>query len=1663
MTWTTPRTRGGGRVAPSTAPLVIRTGKGKQGSRVLSVRAHVTLRDVTFDVTSPKKGKQVGTVSGKHTGDHPRTGSKYSEGHTPNTEGVEVSFDPNTGHLFATESNYGIRAAEEITIIGNKGYVRGKVTYWTKADAQRAGIQTDTVKIRGKVARPVNREIWPEGGRQHEGLQSISSAKTETGRPAGEPPTAFKNLYDIGRANKKVTKTHKDGTTEEVAEARAIKQGDTHLQLGSGANEAAANWLGGGKRKITVLSYDPYNRSLAQNNETIRLIHKNKTDHASIFNVMNVIKEADARLLLLRQAADGVKPGGKVFIAGEYRVSGAKVGVGQQTKNGWQENRTLQSYADEVENSGLFADVTVDKKRGIITATVPKETKADKAVRESAQGGEEFVGTKFLHQGEEAGEIAGTTAWVAEAGQAFIRGVTSPDMSTALHELAHAWRLIQANLEIPEASRVAQGGLRDAEIETLSKALGVEDGKWTKEAEELLARYYEKYVLEGVIERQPGISDRSFGILQVSMARLSKRMRQIYDGYDTVLPADDIPPALREFFDRSTQRNNVEDVIESLGDEARAYYETLTIGAARGSKPTEVEQRLKDYMDRLDDAYPGWREDRSLLPTGKKGELTRRKRAVDRQRGMAEEAATAAASRMERSRIVEEELEGLHKAFDEKHPEGWTDETLSPDDLARLRHFQNQRQALERDIGFASEHLEPETRGGRDVPHSGIDEAKRRTDLPINVSKVSSPRPGAGTFGSVEIHSADDARNIFEGHVAEEIDWLRSAKQRDLLRIQEEEAAGYTNMHAASRKGSAKMLKLFRKHGEEGIQYLARSRAIRRFANDIFESASDAAARIEGAAARGEVDDKAKAEFLHYTGMFEPLTEVLNSISHKAGLLLADMKKDPWGSVQELRNEEAIHAILTETNKRLNAFHGGAETVDTYIERMMVAMKEGELNLLNQVVTRGGDRLDTVLEVFYNSILSGPRTHMVNTLSNTIYGTMLHFERKFGRGVLRRLAGDDQYPKAMAATMGLRQILMDSFRVARIALAEGSGQLDPAGSRAAFDTNRGVFAGKQTLSYAERMTGKRAEDLPGPFGHAINAVMQTISVGGWPTRFLGAEDELFKQLHNRLIVIDELGMQAVKKFPDDPTAQATFVREEFDIIVGDGNLFTKRRIKFEGLREAAAKGITSKMERTKYAEQYFNKTWTPERGAIAERALGFARKSTFTNPNGYRRDIEGNVVEALGANPISQGIQKLGMVLQEAGSQVRWIRFLAPFINTPTNLLSEASDHLLSPVFDGIIPGAKKLRQIVRKETDTITSELDPRAKEEALGRLALSSTIISLVWMKTMSGEITGSGPRDPEAQRLLRGAGWQPYSVRFGDSYFGYGRLDPLASVVGIVADIAEGMNGNPYMDDPEEEGIKALMMGSMMAVFRNLSEKSYLSGMINFASALDNPDYYGRAFANNLSGALVPNISAQIAGQLDSTSREMRSIVDTWKSRIPGLGSDIMPKRNFIGEEEKRVQYAGGPLLGLLMPIPYSEVSSDPIRREVTKFGEVVGPPDATKYGTLDLREYHNNRGQTAYDRYQELQGSVKLRGRTVRDELEKLIDSRSYQRMPDFAADGSTSPKMGEIRKTVRNFRKAAWDELLREFPLLEQNHAITLSNRTARRKGRAEKDLLSLIR
>ena len=131
--------------------------------------------------------------------------------------------------------------------------------------------------------------------------------------------------------------------------------------------------IGGGKydlmtkklleKNVTNLIFDPYNRSLAHNLDVIRTIFRNGgIDTATIFNVLNVIKEHEIQLTVLNMAKAALKVGGYVFVRSTY-MNPAKVS-GVTKKGTFQHYKTQKEYLKIVKK--IFPNAKLE--HGIIYA-----------------------------------------------------------------------------------------------------------------------------------------------------------------------------------------------------------------------------------------------------------------------------------------------------------------------------------------------------------------------------------------------------------------------------------------------------------------------------------------------------------------------------------------------------------------------------------------------------------------------------------------------------------------------------------------------------------------------------------------------------------------------------------------------------------------------------------------------------------------------------------------------------------------------------------------------------------------------------------------------------------------------------------------------------------------------------------------------------------------------------------------------------------------------------------------------------------------------------------------------------------------------------------------------------------------------------------------------
>lgn len=109
-----------------------RAHRGFWNGEVLCYAQTVTLREALFNVHQAGREAIASGLAAKH----PMAsvdGVLSSLGDAADFSGVEVRFNPKMVHLFVDEDGRAVRYADEVTMQGNRCYVRGRIVYFDEA------------------------------------------------------------------------------------------------------------------------------------------------------------------------------------------------------------------------------------------------------------------------------------------------------------------------------------------------------------------------------------------------------------------------------------------------------------------------------------------------------------------------------------------------------------------------------------------------------------------------------------------------------------------------------------------------------------------------------------------------------------------------------------------------------------------------------------------------------------------------------------------------------------------------------------------------------------------------------------------------------------------------------------------------------------------------------------------------------------------------------------------------------------------------------------------------------------------------------------------------------------------------------------------------------------------------------------------------------------------------------------------------------------------------------------------------------------------------------------------------------------------------------------------------------------------------------------------
>lgn len=520
-------------------------------------------------------------------------------------------------------------------------------------------------------------------------------------------------------------------------------------------------------------------------------------------------------------------------------------------------------------------------------------------------------------------------------------------------------------------------------------------------------------------------------------------------------------------------------------------------------------------------------------------------------------------------------------------------------------------------------------------------------------------------------------------------------------------------------------------------------------------------------------------------------------------------------------------------------------------------------------------------ELYINFLLSNPATHVVNMTSNT----------------LTAMAQIPEY--GVASAIGKARQLLPNANSDRVIATE-------VGQRA-FGLLRGAKVGAAMFAKALR-TGEASDFVSKVEGQEYKAISglkgEAIRI---PTRFLTAEDELFKGVARQV----EIGGAAARIAHNEGLRGQALSRRIEELIANPTD---------DMVREAEESG----------------------------RYLTFQTK----------------------LDPASQDLSNFSN---------RNIAFKVPlpFVRTPTNLLKFATER--SPA----APLLKRWRDDMRA---------GGARRDVAIARATVGSAFGYAMYEAARFGIVTGSAPTDPKKARLLRAEGWQPYSLKIGDTYYSYKRIDPFSTTLGVAADLATLPEG---MSKRQQDDAATLLVASIMG---NLASKTWLSGISDVVEALSEPDRYADKMLQRIAASfLIPAGVGGAARAIDPTVRKTDGYDETFRARIPFASQSLLPQRDVWGEKVVR---EGGVGPDFLSPIYISTAMNDPVTRELMPLDYAPGYPDKKNYTPEQ------------YDRY------VEVAGQRSHAALSDLVADKAWKQLDPEDKAKAASDLVSDVRRAVR---------------------------------------------
>lgn len=439
----------------------------------------------------------------------------------------------------------------------------------------------------------------------------------------------------------------------------------------------------------------------------------------------------------------------------------------------------------------------------------------------------------------------------------------------------------------------------------------------------------------------------------------------------------------------------------------------------------------------------------------------------------------------------------------------------------------------------------------------------------------------------------------------------------------------------------------------------------------------------------------------------------------------------------------------------------------------------------------------------------------------------------------------------------------------------------------------------------------------------------------------------------------------------------------------------RAKVRGKSLASSAAAGLDSKAAAKRMVDD-LEASITADGAALNVDALEYSRAATFTD-------------ELTGKAATASGFFRGEGFVGTAGE------FFIPFIRTPHNIMKNII--VRSPL------AAANMRGI----NEAIAG--GGAEASAAIGRLATAAALTGTAGLLVSQGRITGRGPLNPTTRDRWKDAGFEPYTIQFGDIKINYNRLSSVFGPLAMMADLHYAAG------DMKPEQMLEGATSVAASLLNYVSDQGFIGNAAEMMDVLIKGDAAAmQEFVEKTAiGMAVPKALSQFTG-LDDTMRETEGFFDELYASIPGLSETLPPQLNIFREP---VLKAPGSFDRIFNPFTQLGRTDNETAMALFRVGKNMALPPSKRFkGRVDLRDtkkWGEVDGMSPYDFWQSKVANPLPGLPSLKQELTTLINGPEWALMPEGSEDWPGGPRYEAVARIVQIRQEIAEQDMFSAFP------------------------------